>query len=278
MQSIFNFFFRHYLKIVGVFLLLLSYELFAWYVYLDNPRFANKMFPRLEYIFLTSYPEFATYYGMEQGLIGFRKNFIQASIVLFDSSLITLFRLFLGVGAGIILGVATGLILGISSLVREISLPPILLLRTIPIMALIPLFLFWFGTREIGIIIFVIFAVFSIMIVSTLEAIRNVPKILLHHAQCLGATKMQSYKTVVIPYILPALNGSIRVILGISFALVLAGELLATDRGLGWLMILSERYLQTGRLMVIVIIFIIYTMILNVIYIKLSNKINHWKN
>ena len=54
--------------------------------------------------------------------------------------------------------------------------------------------------------------------------------------------------------------------------------LLATDRGLGWLMILSERYLQTGRLMVIVLIFIIYTMILNVIYIKLSNKINHWKN
>ena len=102
------------------------------------------------------------------------------------------------------------------------------------------------------------------MIVSTLEAIRNVPKILLHHAQCSGATKMQSYKTVVIPYILPALNGSIRVILGISFALVLAGELLATDRGLGWLMILSERYLQTGRLMVIVLIFIIYTMILNV--------------
>ncbi len=89
---------------------------------------------------------------------------------------------------------------------------------------------------------------------------------------------MQSYKTVVIPYILPALNGSIRVILGISFALVLAGERLATDRGLGWLMILSERYLQTGRLMVIVLIFIIYTMILNVIYIKLSNKINHWKN
>ena len=126
MQSVFNFFFRHYLKIVGVFLLLLSYELFAWYVYVDNPRFANKMFPRLEYIFLTSYPEFATYYGMEQGLIGFRKNFFQATIVLFDSSLITLFRLFVGVSVGILLGVATGLILGISSLVREISLPPIL--------------------------------------------------------------------------------------------------------------------------------------------------------
>jgi len=278
MQSIINFLLKHYLKIFGVFLLLLSYELFAWYVYMDNPRFANRMFPRLEYIFLTSYPEFATYYGLEQGLIGFRKDFFQATLVLFDSSLITLFRLFLGVGLGILFGVGTGLLLGISPLVREISLPPILLLRTIPIMALIPLFLFWFGTREIGIIIFVIFAVFSIMIVSTLEAIRNVPRILLHHSQCLGATKMQTYKTVVIPYILPALNGSIRVILGISFALVLAGELLATDKGLGWLMILSERYLQTGRMLVIVIIFIIYAIILNITFIKFSNKINHWKN
>ena len=277
MKYIINFFLNHYLKIVGVFLLLLSYEIFAWYVYIDNPRFANKMFPRLEYIFFTSYPEFATYYGLDQGLIGFRENYFQATLVLFDSSLITLFRLFLGVGLGIILGVGTGLLLGISPLVREISLPPILLLRTIPIMALIPLFLFWFGTREIGIIIFVIFAVFSIMIVSTLEAIRNVPKILLHHAQCLGATKVQVYRTVVIPYILPALNGSIRVILGICFALVLAGELLATDKGLGWLMILSERYLQTGRMMVIVIIFIIYAIILNITYIKFSNKINHWK-
>ena len=278
MKFLFSFFARHFLKIVGVLLLLLSYELFSWYVYMDNPRFANKMFPRLEYIIFTSYPEFATYYGMDQGLIGFRKNFIQATIVLFDSSIITIFRLFLGVGLGILLGVTTGLLLGINSLVREISLPPILLLRTIPIMALIPLFLFWFGTREIGIIIFVIFAVFSMMIVSTLEAIRNVPKILLNYARCLGASRIQIYKTIVIPYILPTLNGSIRVILGIGFALVLAGELLATDRGLGWLMILSERYLQTGRMMVIVIIFIIYTLILNFIYMKLSNKINHWKN
>ena len=278
MKFLFSFFARHFLKIVGVLLLLLSYELFSWYVYIDNPRFANKMFPRLEYIIFTSYPEFATYYGMDQGLIGFRKNFIQATIVLFDSSIITIFRLFLGVGLGILLGVTTGLLLGINSLVREISLPPILLLRTIPIMALIPLFLFWFGTREIGIIIFVIFAVFSMMIVSTLEAIRNVPKILLNYARCLGASRIQIYKTIVIPYILPTLNGSIRVILGIGFALVLAGELLATDRGLGWLMILSERYLQTGRMMVIVIIFIIYSLILNFIYMKLSNKINHWKN
>ena len=269
---------RHYLKFIGIFFLLLTYEFFAWYVYLDNPRFANKMFPRLEYIFGTSYPEFATYYGMDQGLIGFRKNYINATKVLFDSSLITLFRLFIGVGLGIIFGIGIGLLLGISKLVREIALPPILLLRTIPIMALIPLFLFWFGTREIGILIFIIFAVFSIMIVSTLEAVRNVPNIFLNHARCLGATKLQVYKTVVIPYILPTLNGSVRVVLGISFALVLAGELLATDKGLGWLMILSERYLQTGRMMVIVIIFIIYAIILNITYIKISNKINHWKN
>ena len=277
MQILLNFFFKHYLKIFGILLLLSVYEIFAWYVFLDNPRFANRMFPRLEYIFLVSYPEFATYYGLEEGLIGFRSNFIQATLVLIDSSITTLFRLLIGVSCGILLGIFVGLLLGISYTVREISLPPILLLRTIPIMALIPLFLFWFGTKEIGIILFVIFAVFSIMIVNTIEAIRNVPKILIQNSQCLGATKFQTYKTIVIPYILPSLNGSIRVILGISFALVLAGELLATDKGLGWLMILSERYLQTGRMLVIVIIFIIFALVLNSLYLKLSNKINHWK-
>ena len=77
MQIVYNFFLNHYLKILGICLLLLSYECFAWYVYLDNPRFANKMFPRLEYIFFKSYPEFATYYGLEKGLIGFRENYFR---------------------------------------------------------------------------------------------------------------------------------------------------------------------------------------------------------
>ena len=263
-------------QILGLVCLIVAYEAFAWWVLSDNPRRADRMFPRIEYIATVSFPEFATYYGFDEGLLGYRQDVGQALKVLFDNALVTLRRLVIGLVAGIGLGIGVGLLVGLSRWARDVVLPPVLLLRTIPILALIPLFMFWFGAREIGILIFVSFAVFSMMIVNTLEAIRNVPPIYQDYARCMGATPRQIYRTVIMPAILPSLNGGIRVILGLSFAIVLAGELLATDSGLGWLMILSERFFMIGRIVVIVVIFVVLSLILNGLYLAASRYVNRW--
>ena len=263
-------------QILGLVCLIVAYEAFAWWVFTDNPRRADRMFPRIEYVARVSFPEFATYYGFDEGLLGYRQNVGQALMVLFENALVTVRRLVIGLVAGIGLGVGVGLLVGMSRWARDVVLPPVLLLRTIPILALIPLFMFWFGAREIGILIFVSFAVFSMMIVNTLEAIRNVPPIYQDYARCMGATRRQIYRTVIVPAILPSLNGGIRVILGLSFAIVLAGELLATDSGLGWLMILSERFFMIGRIVVIVVIFVILSLILNGLYLAASRYVNRW--
>ena len=263
-------------QILGLVCLIAAYEAFAWWVLSDNPRRADRMFPRIEYVATVSFPEFATYYGFDEGLLGYRQNVGQALMVLFENALVTIRRLVIGLVAGIGLGIGVGLLVGMSRWARDVVLPPVLLLRTIPILALIPLFMFWFGAREIGILIFVSFAVFSMMIVNTLEAIRNVPPIYQDYARCMGATRRQIYRTVIVPAILPSLNGGIRVILGLSFAIVLAGELLATDSGLGWLMILSERFFMIGRIVVIVVIFVILSLILNGLYLAASRYVNRW--
>ncbi len=263
-------------QILGLVCLIVAYEAFAWWVLSDNPRRADRMFPRIEYIATVSFPEFATYYGFDEGLLGYRQNVWQALAVLFENALVTIRRLVIGLFVGIGLGIGVGLLVGMSRWARDVVLPPVLLLRTIPILALIPLFMFWFGAREAGILIFVSFAVFSMMIVNTLEAIRNVPPIYQDYARCMGATRRQIYRTVIVPAILPSLNGGIRVILGLSFAIVLAGELLATDSGLGWLMILSERFFMIGRIVVIVVIFVILSLILNGLYLAASRYVNRW--
>ena len=263
-------------QILGLVCLIVAYEAFAWWVLSDNPRRADRMFPRIEYVATVSFPEFATYYGFDEGLLGYRQNVGQALMVLFENALVTIRRLVIGLVAGIGLGIGVGLLVGMSRWARDVVLPPVLLLRTIPILALIPLFMFWFGAREVGILIFVSFAVFSMMIVNTLEAIRNVPPIYQDYARCMGATRRQIYRTVIVPAILPSLNGGIRVILGLSFAIVLAGELLATDSGLGWLMILSERFFMIGRIVVIVVIFVILSLILNGLYLAASRYVNRW--
>ena len=194
-------------QILGLVCLIVAYEAFAWWVFTDNPRRADRMFPRIEYVARVSFPEFATYYGFDEGLLGYRQNVGQALMVLFENALVTVRRLVIGLVAGIGLGIGVGLLVGMSRWARDVVLPPVLLLRTIPILALIPLFMFWFGAREIGILIFVSFAVFSMMIVNTLEAIRNVPPIYQDYARCMGATRRQIYRTVIVPAILPSLNG-----------------------------------------------------------------------
>jgi ABC-type nitrate/sulfonate/bicarbonate transport system permease component len=263
-------------QVLGLVLFLLVWEAFAWHVFLENPRRGNTMFPRLEYIATVSFPEFATYYGIDEGLMGFRTDPWLATRVLVENSIITARRVVIGVSLGIALGVGIGLLVGWSRWARDLIVPPVLLLRTIPILALIPLFMFWFGAREIGILIYITFAVFAMMIINTLEAIRNVPPLYTDYARCMGATRWQVYRTIVAPAIVPALAGGIQVILGISWAIALAGELLATDSGLGWLMILSERFLMTGRMVVIVVIFVAFSLIVNKLFLWVSDYLSRW--
>jgi ABC-type nitrate/sulfonate/bicarbonate transport system permease component len=263
-------------QVLGVLLIIVVWEGFAWYVHFENPRRADRMFPRIEHIVTSSFPEFATYYGFEQGLLGFRSDAWLAFLVLMDNALVTVRRVVIGIVGGVGLGVGVGLLIGWSRWARDIVLPPVLLLRTIPILALIPLFMFWFGAQEIGILIYITFAIFAMMIVNTLEAIRNVPTINQDYARCMGATRWQVYRTVVMPAIVPSLAGGIRVIIGISWAIALAGELLATDSGLGWLMILSERFLMTGRMVVIVVIFVIFSLVLNLLFLRFSGFLTRW--
>jgi ABC-type nitrate/sulfonate/bicarbonate transport system permease component len=264
-------------QIIGVVIMLCTWELYATHVHDQNPRRSDTMFPRFEYIVTNSYPEFATFYGTDQGMIGQRSDYRQATIVLIENSLATARRVVIGVGVGISLGIAVGLLVGWSRWVREIVLPPILLLRTIPILALIPLFLFWFGTREIGILIYITFAVFAMMIINTIEAIRNVSPLFQDYARCMGASQSQVYRTIIMPAIVPSLAGGIRVILGISWAIALAGELLATNRGLGWLMILSERQLKTGSMAVVVALFALFSIVVNAIFVQVANYVSRWQ-
>lgn len=264
------------LAILGVVLMLVAWEVFAWRVFQTSPRRANTMFPRLEYIVTDSYPGFATFYGIDEGLLGNRSDYGLATRVLIENSLVTVRRLVIGVTLGIALGVGTGLLVGWSRAAREIIVPPVLVLRSIPILAIIPLFMFWFGAREIGILIYITFAVFAMMIINTLEAIRNVSPLYQDYARCMGASRFQVYRTVVMPAIVPSLAGGIRVILGISWAIVLAGELLATDRGLGWLMILSERQLKTGSMAVVVALFVVFSLIVNFLFLRVSGYLSRW--
>jgi sulfonate transport system permease protein len=200
----------------------------------------------------------------------------QAALVIVEQSSISLLRLVSGSLLGAISGVLMGMLIGYSSFFRALTEPTLNFVRTIPILALIPLFLVWFGGSETGNILYIGFAVFAMVVINTVEAIGHVSPVYFHYARTLGASRWQAYRTVVLPAMLPELVGGIRVVVGFSWAILLAAEYLASQAGLGRILIMAERWLYTGRMIVIILLIIIYSLILNWLFLKLANYLTRW--
>jgi ABC-type nitrate/sulfonate/bicarbonate transport system permease component len=261
---------------VGLSLPIFIWEFAAFYMRTKNPQAAT-LFPSLGHVFSHDLPDFATFgQDIGRGYAGKVSSYSGALWVLAGQSVSTLGRVLGGTICGIALGVTTGLFMGWSPVVRRFLAPPIEFLRMIPSLALLPLFMLWFGGREIGPFLFVMLAISITLVINTVVAIRNVPPIYAQMARTLGANRLQVYRTIIIPAIAPGLIGAIRVTLGASWAIVLAAEYLAVQSGLGRLMILSEMFFYTGRMVVIVILFIIYSAILNVAFLAVTRRVTRW--
>jgi ABC-type nitrate/sulfonate/bicarbonate transport system permease component len=266
----------HPLHIAGILSVLLVWEAAAHYLLRTNP-FAESLFPPIERVLTDSLPGFAAF-GVQLGSPRIMEpGYGPALLVLAEQSAATITRLLIGTTAGIVLGILTGLAMGWSEWIRDLLDPPLELIRMVPSLALLPLFLLWFGGREIGTLLYIGLAIFMIVVISTLVAIRNLPRIHTDYARTLGATKRQVFQTVVVPGIVPGLVGAIRVALGSAWAIVLAGEYLAVPSGLGRLMVLSEMFFFTGRMIVIVILFMIYSAVLNLAFLAVARRLTRWQ-
>ena len=128
-------------------------------------------------------------------------------LAIFMSLMITLS----GFGIGLIVGMGMGLLMAYSRGFLDSVGPLMEFTRPVPVFALIPLFMLWFGIGFWPQILLVALGVSAILGVETYEAIRNLPLVYIRAASNLGADKKTIFRTVVIPYIFPHLIGAIRV-------------------------------------------------------------------
>ena len=190
----------------------------------------------------------------------------------FDSAV----RLAAGLIIGGTLGLATGLLLGMNQYLQKMFQTPLLLIRAIPLFALIPLFLTWFGGTNAGVVSYIAFGVFSMLLVNTIAAVRNVSPLIQDFARTLGASRWHVYRTVVFPAIIPEITGGVRVIVGIAWAILIGAELLAAPSGVGRILTLSEQYSATDRMIMIVLLIMIYTLIVDYFVIRAVRYLNRW--
>lgn len=194
-----------------------------------------------------------------------------------QSILNSLLRIFAGLIIGSIVGFSFGVAISWNKKIEWWFEPLIELLRPVPIVAVIPLFILWFGLGEVGKILLIAFGCFVRQIVSTHEAIKNVPTVYLKAAQTLGATrKSKIFGTIIIPSITPEIIGGLRVTVAAAFGYCAAAEFLGAQSGLGYMIIVSRRYLYTFGVIFGIIVFGILALGTDYFVRYADRKINAW--
>jgi NitT/TauT family transport system permease protein len=153
----------------------------------------------------------------------------------------TLQRVLLGFGLAILVGVPLGIAAGSWRVLEATGAPLALFGRNLPVAALIPLTILWFGIDETQKVMFIFIACVPFVYSDTVRAIGSVPDRYVETAQTLGASKWQIMSKVLVALALPDIYNSLRHLFGMAFGYIMLAELINASYGLGYLLMTSQR-------------------------------------
>jgi ABC-type nitrate/sulfonate/bicarbonate transport system permease component len=147
----------------------------------------------------------------------------------------TLERVAIGFGTGAALGVALGLAAGYLAPVRNVVEPIVELLRPVPPLAVLPLFIVWVGIGEPSKVGFITYATFFPIFLTTVTGVRQIDPLLLRAAQSLGARGLAIFTRVILPAALPDILTGLRLGVALAFFVIVISEFIGAEQGLGYL-------------------------------------------
>jgi ABC-type nitrate/sulfonate/bicarbonate transport system permease component len=165
---------------------------------------------------------------------------------LWYDALTSLRRILIGFAAGTVIGVALGAGMSASRVVRHAIDPIIEVLRPLPPLAFIPLFIIWLGIGETPKEVLILIGVVPIMAVTTVAALDEVPDDLRLCARTLGASPRYTMLRVQIRSALPGIITGMRISMAGAWTSIVAAELIAATSGLGYLIMQAGDYLNTA--------------------------------
>jgi len=205
------------------------------------------------------------------------KTVLEAIITLFtQGSLLgdigaSFFRIIAGFILSIIVALPLGILFGTSKKTEAVVEPLVAFVRYVPPSAFIPLIIVWFGVGEMGKVILIFLGVAPYLTLLIADTIHSVRKELIEASLTLGATKSDLVFKVILPYSMPAIWDSFRIMFGAAWTFVIIAEIVGSSSGLGHLMIESQRFLRTDNIFAGIIV-IGFLGILTDYFFKVASK------
>ncbi|GLY75688.1 ABC transporter permease [Actinoallomurus iriomotensis] len=172
-----------------------------------------------------------------------------------DALGVSLTRAVLGLLFGLTAGLVLGVVTGFSRLGEELLDSPLQLLRALPFLSLVPLFMVWFGIGETARVILIAVATTFPMYVSTAGGVRTVDRRLLEAMRSFGLGRWRLVAEVVLPGALPSLLAGFRLSMTLSVIALIAAEEINSTSGIGYLMTQAQSFSRTDILSVCVLIY-----------------------
>ncbi len=169
--------------------------------------------------------------------------------------LASLSRSGLGVIFGVTIGLSLGVIAGWTALGEELVDPTLQMLRAVPFLALVPLFISWFGIDEQFKIVLIAVSSASPMYAYSYLGVRNVDRKIVEAARGFGLNGFKLLRQVVLPSALPNLLMALRICLSISVVALIAAEQVGTTKGIGYLVLLAKQYYRQDYMLLCVLFY-----------------------
>jgi len=190
---------------------------------------------------------------------------------------VSLLRAGSGLGLAITLGVALALISGLSRIGEDVVDAPLQVLRTLPALALVPLFILWFGIGETPKILLVALGATFPIYLNLHKGIRSIDPKLVEMASTLGLSRWQTIRDVFLPGALPDFLTGLRYAVGVSWLMLVVAEQVNAESGIGHMMMDAQDFLRTDIILVGLLVYGVLGLISDQIVRFLESALLSWR-
>jgi NitT/TauT family transport system permease protein len=190
---------------------------------------------------------------------------------------ITLVEIFGGLALGLTAATSLGYVLAKSRFVERILSPYIVASQSIPIVALAPLLVIWFGFGSLSKVLVCALTLFFPVLINTIVGIRSAERDLVDLMRSLEATRWQVFTMLEVPAALPVLLGGLKVGVTLSVIGAVVGEFVGADRGLGFLVNLARGLFDTPLMFVALFTLVVIAVSLYAAVAALENLLLSWR-
>jgi len=195
---------------------------------------------------------------------------------LWPHTLQTLYTTLVGFGFGILIGVLVGMLVGSSRLAYDVAYPLLIGFASIPKVAVVPIFVLWFGAGAVpAILTAMIMSMFPI-VVNVATGLATTEPELEDVMKCLRATKLEILWNVGLPRAMPYFFASLKVAVTLAFVGVVISETVASNRGIGNVMMIASSSFDVPLVFAGLVILAVMGVSLYVVFSFIESRVTGW--